>query len=175
MLGGGVRGVWPGCRGSLCPGRGASGSLTCGCSFGLGRGFVDEVGGEGGVEEEVVVLGDVGCAAMRAGAALWAAAASAAATAGRMEGMPSRCGLRAGGWRGLVVNLRPRGPIRSLPSRLRCAGLLQCVRACSSVFAGGEQFAWAAFEGRRGFGLGFPGCVRGVCAGLWAGSACHGA
>ena len=37
-------------------------------------------------EEEVVVLGDTGCAVMRAVTGLWAAA-SAAATAGRMEGM----------------------------------------------------------------------------------------
>ena len=52
-------------------------------------------------KEEVVVLGDVGCSAMRAGAALRAAAASAAATAGRMEGMsPGRGWVRpAGGGR----------------------------------------------------------------------------
>ena len=43
-------------------------------------------------EEEVVVLGDAGCAVMRAVAGLWAAA-SAAATAGRMEGMSSGCRL----------------------------------------------------------------------------------
>ena len=49
-------------------------------------------------EEEVVVLGDVGCAAMRAGAALRAAAASAAATAGRMESISSGRGSVAGGW-----------------------------------------------------------------------------
>ena len=49
-------------------------------------------------EEGVGVLGDVCCVAMRAGAALWAATASAAATAGRMEGMSSGCGLRPGGW-----------------------------------------------------------------------------
>ena len=40
-------------------------------------------------EEELVVLGHAGCAVMRAGAALWAAAASAAATLGRMEGCRS--------------------------------------------------------------------------------------
>ena len=49
-------------------------------------------------EEESIVFGDVGCAAMRAGAPLRAAAASAAATAGRMEGMSSGPGLGAGGW-----------------------------------------------------------------------------
>ena len=105
--------------GCLCGGRGASGGLACGCSFGFGHGFVDEVGGEGGPEEEVeevdededeeemVVFGDVGCSAMRAGAALWAAAASAAATAGRMEGMSSGCGWEEGGWGGPAVSWRP--------------------------------------------------------------------
>ena len=44
-------------------------------------------------DEEVVV--DAGWAVMRAG--LWAAA-SAAATAGRIEGMSSGCRLEAGGW-----------------------------------------------------------------------------
>ena len=47
-------------------------------------------------EEEVVVLGDAGCAAMQAVAGLWAAA-SAASTAGRMEGMSSGCMFEAGG------------------------------------------------------------------------------
>ena len=47
-------------------------------------------------EEEVVVLGDAGCAVMRAVAGLWAAAL-AAATAGRMEGMSSGCRLGVGG------------------------------------------------------------------------------
>ena len=51
-------------------------------------------------EEEVVVLGEAGRAIMRAGAALRAAAAFAAATAGRMRGISSGCGLGAGSWRG---------------------------------------------------------------------------
>ena len=58
-------------------------------------------------EEEVV---DAGWAVMRAG--LWAAA-GAAATAGRMEGMSSGCRLGAGGWGGPVVTWRPGGPIWS--------------------------------------------------------------
>ena len=41
---------------------------------------------EDGDEEEVVDFGNVGCAAMLAGAALRAAAASAAGTVGRLEG-----------------------------------------------------------------------------------------
>ena len=62
-------------------------------------------------KEEVVVLGDAGCAAMRAGAALRAVVASAAATAGRMEGLFSGCGSGAGGWRGPAATRRPLGPI----------------------------------------------------------------
>ena len=46
-------------------------------------------------DEEVVVLGDSGCAAMRAGAALRAAAA---ATAGMLEGMSSDHRLGAVAW-----------------------------------------------------------------------------
>ena len=46
---GGFRGVLPRCLVCLSGGRGASGSLACGCRFGFGRGFVDVVGREGGV------------------------------------------------------------------------------------------------------------------------------
>ena len=53
--------------------------------------------------EEVV---DAGWAVMRAG--LWATA-SAAAMAGRMEGMSSGCRLGAGGWGGPVVTRGPAG------------------------------------------------------------------
>ena len=56
-------------------------------------------------KEEVV---DPGWAVMRAG--LWAAV-SAAATAGRMEGMSSGCRLGGGGWGGPVVTWQPGGPI----------------------------------------------------------------
>ena len=62
-------------------------------------------------EEEVLLLRDVGCAAMRAGAALRAAAASAAATAGTIEGISSGCCLEACGWRGPAATRRPGGPI----------------------------------------------------------------
>ena len=108
-------------------------------------------------EEEVV---DAGWAVMRAG--LWAAA-SGAATAGRMEGMSSGCRLGAGGWGGPVVTWRPGGPIWSAaaeeggavlwpsPSGLGWPGVLQCVRLCGSASAGGEQFVWAAFRGRGGW------------------------
>ena len=90
---GGFPGVLPGCLHRLCGGRGVPGSLASGRSFGFCRGLVDEVGARAGSEdevedvdepekeEEVVVLGDAGCAVMRAVAGLWAAA-SAAAKAG---------------------------------------------------------------------------------------------
>ena len=98
-------------------------------------------------EEEVVVFGDAGCAVMRAVAGLWAAA-SAAATVGRMEGMSSGCRLGAGGWGGLAVTWRPGWPIRSAavgeggaglwpsPSGLSLAGVLQCVRLCGLASTG---------------------------------------
>ena len=98
-------------------------------------------------EEEVVVLGDAGCAVMRAVAGLWAAA-STAATAGRMEGMSSGCRLGLGGWGGPAVTWRPGGPMWSAavgergaglwssPSGLGWAGVLQCVRLCGLASAG---------------------------------------
>ena len=61
-------------------------------------------------EEEVVVLGDTGCAVMRAVEGLWATA-SAAATAGKMERMSSGCRLGVGGWGGPAVTWRLGGPI----------------------------------------------------------------
>ena len=126
----------------------------------------------------MVVLGDLGCAAMRAGAALWAAATSVAATAGRMEGMSSGCGFGPVCWRGLAVTWQTNRPIRSAvvggggaglhspPSWLGWAGLLQCVRACGSLSRGGEQFMWAAFGGRGGWAKGFVGFCGGVCGSL---------
>ena len=129
-------------------------------------------------EEEVVVLGDVGCAAMRAGAALRAAAASAASTAGSMEGMSSGHGLGAGGWGGPAVTWRPSGPIRlaavdeggaglrSLHSGFGWAGLLQCVRACRLVSAGGNS-SRGLHSGTGGVGPGVSGvCAGGVCGSL---------
>ena len=135
-------------------------------------------------EEEVVVLGDAGCAVMRAVAGLWAAA-SAAATAGRTEGMYSGCRLGVGGWGGPAVTWRPGGPIwsaavgeggaglRSSPSGLGWAGVLQCVRLCGLASAGGNSSP-GLHSGAGGVGLGFLGCARGACAGHWAGWACRG-
>ena len=68
-------------------------------------------------EEEVV---DAGWAVMRAGLR---AAVSAAATAGRMEGMSPGCRLGAGGWGGPVVTWRPGGPIWSAAAGEGGAGL----------------------------------------------------
>ena len=98
---------------------------------------------------------------MRAVAGLWAAA-SAAATAGRMEGMSSDCRLGMAGGGGRAVTWRPGGPIWlaavgkggagvwSSPSGLGWAGVLQCVRLCGLASAGGEQFTQPAFGGRGG-------------------------
>ena len=132
-------------------------------------------------EEEVV---DAGWAVMRAG--LWAAA-SAAATAGRMEGMSSGCRLGAGGWGGPVVTWRPGGPILSAaageggaglwpsPSGLGWAGVLQCVRLCGLASAGGNSSRGLHSGAGGGVGLGLLGCVRGAWAGHWVGWACRGA
>ena len=117
-------------------------------------------------EEEVV---DAGWAVMRAGLR---AAASAAVTAGRMEGMSSGCRLGAGGWGGLVVTWRPGGPIWSAaageggaglwpsPSRLGWARVLQCARAWGLASAGGNSSRGL----HSGAGGGGPGSS-GVCAG----------
>ena len=95
------------------------------------------------------MLRDAGCAAIRKGAALRAAGASAAATAGRREGIFSGCGLGAGGCGGSAANRWPGeliwsaelcgggiGP-RSPPCGLSWAGLLQFGRVCGSASGGG--------------------------------------
>ena len=131
-------------------------------------------------EEEVV---DAGWAVMRAGLR---AAASAAATAGRMEGMSPGCRLGAGGWGGPVVTWRPGGPIWSAaageggaglrPSRsgLGWARVLQCARSCGLVSAG-RNSSRGLHSGAGGVGLGPLGCVWGAWAGHWVGWACRGA
>ena len=117
-------------------------------------------------EEEVV---DAGWAVLQAGLR---AAASAAATAGRMEGMSSGCRLGPGGWGGLVVTWRPSRPIRLAaageggaglwpsPSGLGWARFLQCARLCGLASAGGNS--WRGLH--SGAGGGGPGSS-GVCAG----------
>ena len=155
-------------------------------SFGRG-GSEDEVEDidEDEDEEEVVVVGDAGCAVMRAVAGFWAVA-SAAATAGRMEGMSSGCKFGRGGFGGPAVTWRPGGPIwsaavgeggpglRSSPSGLGWAWVPQCVRLCGLASARGNSSRGLHSEA-GGFALGFLGCVQGACAGHWAGWACRGA
>ena len=136
--------------------------------------------GRGGLEDEVEEVDeaedaeevvDAGWAVMRAG--LWAAA-SAAATAGRMEGMSSGCRLGAGSWGGLVVTWRPGGPIWSAaagkggaglwpsPSGLGWARVLQCARSCGLASAGGNS-SRGLHSGAGGGGPGSSGvCVGGV-------------
>ena len=132
-------------------------------------------------EEEVV---DAGWAVMRAGLR---AAASAAATAGRMEGMSPGCRLGAGGWGGPVVTWRPGGPIWSAAagkggaelrpslSGLGWARVLQCARSCVLVSAGGNSSRGLHSGPGGGVGLGPLGCVWGAWAGHWVGWACRGA
>ena len=103
-------------------------------------------------EEEVV---DAGWAVMLAG--LWAAA-SAVATAGRMEGMSLGWSLGEGG-----AGLWPS------PSGLGWAGVLRCVRLV------GETVRVGCIQGPGGVGLGLLGCAWGACAGHWVGWACRGA
>ena len=87
---------------------------------------------------------------MRAVASLWAAA-SAAATAGRKEGMSSGCSFGVVGWGRPAVTWRLGGPIAlaavgeggaglwSSLSGLGSAGVLQCVRLCGLASAGGNS------------------------------------
>ena len=94
--------------------------------------FVMRAAGRGGSEDEVEEVDeaedeeevvDAGLAVMQAG--LWGAA-SAAATAGRMEGMSSGCRLGAGGWGSPLATWRPGGPIWSAAwgREARSCGLL---------------------------------------------------
>ena len=139
-------------------------------------GSEDEVEEVDEAEDEEKVV-DAGSAVMRAVAGLWAAA-SAAATAGRMEGMSSGWRLGAGGWGGLVVTWRPGGPIWLAaggegraglwpsPSGLGWAGVLQCVRLCGLASTGGNSSRGL----HSGAGGGGPGsswvCAGGVCGPL---------
>ena len=135
-------------------------------------------------KEEVLVFGDAGCGVMQAVSGLWAAA-SAAATAGRMEGMSSGCRLGVGGRGGPAVTWQPGGPIwlavvrkggaglRSSPSGLGWAGVLQCVRLCGLASAGVNTSRGLHSGAGGGVSLGLLGCARGACAGHWAGLACR--
>ena len=132
-----------------------------------------------------MVLEDAGSAVMRAVAG-FSAAASPAATAGRMESMSSGCRFGVGGWGGPPVTWRPGGPIwlaavgeggaglRSSPSGFGWAGVLQCVRLCGLASAGGNSSRGL----HSGAGRGGPGfswvCAGGVCGPL-GGWACRGA
>ena len=177
----------PGCLGRLCGVRGGLVALRAAAALALAVALWMRSAGRGRSEDEaedvdededeveVLVLGDAGYAVMRGVAGL-RAAASAAATAGRMQGMSSGCRLGLGGWGGPAVSCRPGGPIwsaavaeggaglRSSPSGLGWAGVLQCVGLCGLASAGGKS-SRGLYSGARGVAYGFLGCVRGACAG----------
>ena len=159
---------------------GVGGSLRAAAALAFAVALRMRAAGRGGSEDEVEEVDeaedegevvDAGWAVMRAG--LWAAA-SAAATARRMEGMSSGCRLGAGGWGGPVVTWRPGGPIWSAeaeeegtglwpsPSGLGWPGVLQCVRLCGLASAGGNS-SRGLHSGAGGGGPGSSGvCLGGV-------------
>ena len=139
-------------------------------------------------EEELVVSEDAGCAAMRAGAAFRVAAASAAATAGRIGVISSSCGKGAGACMGLVPMQRAGGPtwlaaacgggvgVRPPPAGLRWAWKLQFSERAHFIVHGGQLSLWASWvaEGMR---LGSQGCLLWgcvVCSACWACRAARG-
>ena len=148
-------------------------------------GSEDEVGDidEDEDEEEVVISGEAGCAVMPAVAGLWAAA-SAAATAGRMEGMSFGCRFGVGGSGGPAVTWRPGSDL--VARRADPIGSSRGGRRGVMVFAfwawhgrgpamrevvwvgvrGGKKFAWAAFGGRGGGAWVFGVVCGGLCGPL---------
>ena len=166
------------CRGARVACVGVGGSVSAAPALAFAVALRMRAAGRGGSEDEVEEVDEAedeeevveaGWAVMRAG--LWAVA-SAAATAGRMEGMSSGCRLGAGGWGGPVVTWRPGGPIWSAaageggtglwpsPSGLGWARVLQCARSCGLASAGGNSSRGL----HSGAGGGGPGSS-GVCAG----------
>ena len=180
------------CRGAQVACVGVRGSVRAAAALAFAVALRMRAAGRGGSEDEVEEVDeaedeeevvDAGWAVMRVGLR---AAASAAATAGRMEGMSSGSRFGAGGWGGPVVTWRPGGPIWSAaageggaglwpsPCGLGWAGVLQCVRLCGLASAGGNS-SRGLHSGAGGVGLGLLGCVRGEWAGHWVGWACRGA
>ena len=178
-------GVFPvRCRGAWVARVGVGGSLRAAAALAFAVALRMRAAGRGGSEDEVEEVDeaedeaevvDWGRAVMRAG--LWAAA-SAAATAGRMEGMSSGCRLGAGGWGGPVVTWRSGGPIWPAASGdggaglwpslsgLGWAGVLQCVRLCGLASAEGDGSP-GLHSGAWGGGAGSSGvCAGGVCGPL---------
>ena len=166
------------CQGARVACVGVGGSVRAAADLAFAVALRMRAAGRGGSEDEVKEVDeaedeedvvDAGWAVMRAGLR---AAASAAATAGRMDAMSSGCRLGAGGWRGPVVTWRPGGPIWSAaageggaglwpsPSGPGWARVLQCARLSGLASAGGNS--WRGLH--SGAGGGGPGSS-GVCAG----------
>ena len=167
------------CRGARVACLGVGGSVCAAPALAFAVALRMRAAGRGGSEDEVEEVEeaedeeevvDAGWAVMRAG--LWAAA-SAAATAGRMEGMSFGCRLGAGGWGGPVVTWQPGKPIWSAaageggaglwpsPSGLGWARVLQCARSCGLVSAGGNSSRGL----NSGAGGGWAWVLWGVCGG----------
>ena len=73
--------------------------------------------------------------------------------------------LGPGGWGGPSRDLGGEG-LRSSPSGLGWAGVLQCVRLCGLASAGGNS-SRGLYSGARGGWAGVPGvCAGGVCGSL---------
>ena len=167
------------CRGARVACVGVGGSVRAAAALAFAVALRMRAVGRGGAEDEVEEVNkaedeeevvDAGWAVMRAGLR---AAASAAATAGRMEGMSSDCRLGTGGWRGPVVTWRHGGPIWSAaageggagllpsPSGLGWARVLQCARLCGLASAGGNSSRGL----HSGAGGGWAWVFWGVCGG----------
>ena len=173
-------GVFPVCcRGARVACVGVGGSVRAAAALAFAVALRMRAAGRGGSEDEVEEVDeaedeeevvDAGWAVMRAGLR---AAVSAAATAGRMEGMSSGCRLGAGGSGGPVVTWRPGEPIWSAaageggaglwPSRsgLGLARVLQCARLCGLASAGGNSSRGL----HSGAGGGWAWVFWGVCGG----------
>ena len=174
------------CRGARVACVGVGGSVRAAPALAFAVALRMRPAGRGGSEDEVEEVDeaedeedvvDAGWAVMRAG--LWAAA-SAAATAGRMEGMSSGCRLGASGWGGQVMTWAAAAGEgrRGAVAFSFWAWLGRGPAMCEVVWVGvrgGEQFEWAAFRGRGGWAWVFQGCVRGAWAGHWVEWACRGA
>ena len=133
-----------------------------------------------------MVLGDAGCANMRAGARLQAASASAGATPGPIAAISLGFGSGAGGCKGPARLPRPmsRSGLQQRvgeawvcgPHRLGSVRLGSCKwRACALQRPPGGTVRVGCIRAAGGSGLGLPSCVWGTCVGHSVWWVCRGA